>query len=66
DSTHSAGSLHYEDRALDFRGNNISDAQGAEFARLVSDILGADYDVLFETYPSNPANDHLHVEYDPD
>lgn len=66
DSTHSRGSLHYSDRALDFRGNNISDAQGAAFAREVSQILGSDYDVLFETFPGNPANDHLHVEFDPD
>lgn len=65
DSRHSNGSLHYQDRALDFRGNNITDAQGAALAREVSQILGPGYDVLFETFPGNPANDHLHVEYDP-
>lgn len=65
DSRHSSGSLHYDDRALDFRGNNISDAQGQALAREVGRILGSGYDVLFETFPGNAANDHLHVEYDP-
>lgn len=27
--------------------------------------LGADFDVIFERFPSNPANDHIHLEYDP-
>ncbi|MGB3722149.1 MAG: LysM peptidoglycan-binding domain-containing protein [Pacificimonas sp.] len=66
DSRHSSGSLHYDDAALDFRGNNITDAQGRAFRDEVSRILGDDYDVLFEVFPNNPANDHLHVEYDPD
>jgi len=25
-----------------------------------------DYDVIFETFAGNPANNHLHVEFDPD
>ena len=65
DSTHSARSLHYQDRALDFRGNNITDAQGLALQREVARLLGPGYDVLFETFRTNPANDHLHVEYDP-
>jgi LysM repeat protein len=65
DSLHSAGSLHFADRALDFRGNNITDAQGAALAREVRAILGPNYDVIFEVFGNNPANDHLHVEYDP-
>lgn len=65
DSRHSTGSLHYQDRALDFRGNNITDAQGIAFQNEVREILGSDYDVIFETF-TNEANDHLHVEYDPD
>ena len=66
DSRHSGGSLHYDNRALDFRGNNIRDAQGAALAARVRQLLGRDFDVVFETFPGNPANDHLHVEYDPD
>lgn len=66
DGRHSRGSLHYADRGLDFRGNNISDAQGRALANEVRRLLGPGYDVIFETFPDNPANDHLHVEFDPD
>ncbi|KQT31175.1 hypothetical protein ASG29_14410 [Sphingomonas sp. Leaf412] len=66
DSTHSTRSLHYTDRALDFRGNNITVAQGRAFQDEVRGILGADYDVVFETFPGNASNNHLHVEFDPD
>lgn len=64
DSRHSNGSLHYSDRALDFRGNNISEAQGRQLEAEVSRILGDRYDVLFETF-ANRSNNHLHVEFDP-
>lgn len=65
DSSHSQGSLHYQNRALDFRGNNISDTQGLALQNEVRRSLGPGYDVIFEVAPNNPANDHLHVEYDP-
>jgi LysM repeat protein len=65
DSRHMNGSLHYSNRALDFRGNNISDAQGARLEAEVRRILGDRYDVHFETFPDRPTNDHLHVEFDP-
>lgn len=65
DSTHSTRSLHYADRALDLRGNNITVAQGRAFQDEVRGILGAQYDVVFETFPGNASNNHLHVEYDP-
>jgi LysM repeat protein len=64
DSRHKDGSLHYADRALDFRGNNITVAQGERFAQEVRAILGNRYDVDFETF-ANASNNHLHVEYDP-
>lgn len=64
DSRHMDGSLHYEDRALDFRGNNISIAQGRAFEAEVRRILGDRYDVAFETF-ANRSNNHLHVEFDP-
>jgi conjugal transfer mating pair stabilization protein TraG len=35
-----AGSAHYDDRALDFRGNNISDEQGERWASQVRNRLG--------------------------
>jgi hypothetical protein len=64
DSGHSRGSLHYSNQALDFRGNNISIADGNRLQAEVRRILGGDYDVIFETF-SNRSNNHLHVEFDP-
>lgn len=64
DSRHKDGSLHYADRALDFRGNNITVAQGQQLAEAVRAILGNRYDIAFETF-ANASNNHLHVEYDP-
>jgi len=62
DSTqHVAGSAHYGNRALDFRGNNISDEQGEAWAQRVQLRLGTSYAVDFERFPENPARDHLHV-----
>lgn len=64
DSNHMQGSLHYLNRALDFRANNITLAQGERLDAEVSRLLGDAFDVIFETFP-NPSNNHLHVEYDP-
>jgi LysM repeat protein len=64
DSRHSDGSLHYSDRALDFRGNNISVEQGRALQNEVRRVLGDRYDVIFETF-ANRSNNHLHVEFDP-
>lgn len=62
DSTqHVEGSAHYDNRALDFRGNNISDAAGEQWAERVRGRLGPSYTVDFERFPDNPARDHLHV-----
>ena len=65
DSGHKQGSLHFRNRALDFRGNNITIAQGKALRLKVMNLVGADYDVLFETF-ANKSNNHLHVEFDPD
>lgn len=58
---HVSGSAHYDNRALDFRGNNISDQQGEQWAERVRERLGPNYAVDFEKFPDNPARDHLHV-----
>jgi len=60
-SQHMAGSAHYDDRALDFRGNNISDEQGERWASQVRSRLGDGYAVQFERFPDKPERDHLHV-----
>jgi hypothetical protein len=64
DSMHMHGSLHFQGRALDFRGNNISVAVGKKFEAETKKALGKDFDVVFETF-MNVSNNHLHVEYDP-
>ncbi|ATY32525.1 VgrG-related protein [Sphingomonas psychrotolerans] len=64
DSGHMTGSLHFKNRALDFRGNNLKISVGQRLAADVATRLGAGYDVIFETF-ANPARNHLHVEYDP-
>lgn len=65
DSGHKQGSLHFQGRALDFRGNNIAISQGQALRTEVLRRVGEDYDVLFEIF-ANKANNHLHVEFDPD
>jgi hypothetical protein len=65
DSSHKVGSLHFKNRAMDFRGNNISIAQGNAYAAEVLKLVGPDYDVIFEKF-ANASNNHLHVEFDPD
>ncbi len=61
-------SLHYEDRAVDFRlpgrwsgaGWNAASNPGVDTAVKVaaSSLLGVEYDLVLET-------DHFHLEYDP-
>lgn len=58
---HVSGSAHYDNRALDFRGHNISDLQGEQWAERVRERLGPNYAVDFERFPDAPAKDHLHV-----
>ncbi|MEZ5932674.1 MAG: LysM peptidoglycan-binding domain-containing protein [Alphaproteobacteria bacterium] len=65
DSTHSRGSLHYSNLAVDLRANNISDSLAQSIANDLQARVGSDFDVIFERFPSNPANDHIHLEYDP-
>lgn len=67
DGKHGKTSLHYAmpSRALDYRGNNVTDAQLRRFAADVGVGLGSKYDAIAEVFPRNPTWDHLHVEYDP-
>lgn len=65
DRVHTDGSLHPDGKALDFRGRNITITEGRALAGRVSQRLGPDYDVQFETFRKNPDNNHLHAEYDP-
>ena len=58
DSKHMEGSLHFEDRALDFRVWGVDKEQRTEIVEYLRYILSDDYDILDE-------DDHIHLEYDP-
>lgn len=58
DGTHKVGSLHYSDKALDFRSRGQSLPLQQLIATQVRERLGSDYDFIVE-------GDHFHGEYDP-
>ena len=59
DGVHSAGSLHYYGRALDFRTRYFSDEEkDAVFAELIDSLDGQKYDFVKHST-------HIHIEYDP-
>ena len=59
-------SKHYTNEAYDLRANNVSNNLQRKLAADLQERLGDNYDVEAEFFPRNPANDHIHVEYDPD
>lgn len=62
DSTHSVGSKHYTDEALDFRTKPLTADQKKALVVEVKRRLGPDYDVILEDL--GQANEHLHIEAD--
>ena len=64
DSKHKLGSLHYYDRAVDFRTKHVDkmDTRYA-IASEIRHLLSPTFDVLFEDIGGE--NEHLHIEYDP-
>jgi len=54
EGTHSAGSLHYANLAVDVRRDLATTYSFQEIKR----VLGDDYDVVLK-------KDHIHIEYDP-
>ena len=60
DSVHSKKSLHYGGNACDLRSYIYTEDQVQEFVYLMREVLGKDYDIIFERNP-----DHIHIEYDP-
>jgi len=57
DGTHSAGSLHYYGRALDFRTRDFTDNEEKSAANRLRREVGEDFDVVLE-------KSHIHCEYD--
>lgn len=62
DGTHMEGSLHYRDRALDFRTKHLTRSQKYVLRDTVQQRLGAKYQAILESVGKR--NEHLHVEYD--
>lgn len=58
DSTHQAGSLHYEGRAADVRIHGLTEPVVDIIVAKAKAVLGLDFDVVLEV-------DHIHLEYDP-
>jgi hypothetical protein len=54
EGSHSEGSLHYADLAVDIRGHK----NAMQVMVKLRKELGKDYDIVFES-------DHIHIEYDP-
>ena len=54
EGTHSDGSLHYSDEAVDIRVG----VKSMDVMYELKEELGPDYDVVLE-------HDHVHIEYDP-
>jgi len=54
EGSHSEGSLHYADLAVDIRRHK----HGTLVRQELRDKLGMDYDIVLEA-------DHIHIEYDP-
>lgn len=58
DSTHMAGSLHYEGLAVDLRISNLDPGQPQTLRDRIALAAGPDFDVVLE-------KDHIHMEWDP-
>ncbi len=63
DGKHMAGSLHYANRAMDIRCNDLPKDKWPVYLSTLKERLGKDYDVVLEGNSGD--NSHVHVEYDP-
>lgn len=65
DSKHSEASLHYQGKAIDVRSKDIRTQE--EKRLILSEMrrdFGSEFDVLIEG--EGTANEHFHIEWDPD
>ncbi len=65
DGKHRPDSRHYRDLAFDLRANDIAPSTATRIRDDLARRIGDDYQVFYETFPDNPARNHIHVEYDP-
>lgn len=62
DSKHMNNSLHYKDKAVDFRTKHLTPLEKREWIRNIQVRLGVGYQTILES--ENEPNEHLHVEFD--
>jgi len=58
EGTHSANSLHYKGRAVDFRTRDLADTTKQRLWNHLKDRFDRDFDIVLEAT-------HIHFEYDP-
>jgi len=63
DGQHKVGSLHYQDKAWDFRTHHLLPQDKKEIVKALKKRLEPQFDVLFEY--EGTENEHVHIEYDP-
>lgn|SRR5678815_2411768 len=63
DSPHGLNSLHGKGRAADIRTKQLEKTQKDWFVKAVKNVLGKEWDVVFED--EGEENEHLHIEWDP-
>ena len=60
------GGVHFSRHTLglawDFRTQDMTDGSIEEMQQ---EAIALGFDALLKRFPTNPANDHLHIEYDP-
>ncbi len=62
DGQHKADSFHYRGLAADLRIKHIHPDQKAGVVARVTEVLGPEWDVLWES--QGLANEHVHIEWD--
>jgi conjugal transfer mating pair stabilization protein TraG len=67
DGKHKRDSEHYGGRGLDCRTWNLPkpEVDAPAIVKAAQDALGVDYVVIYETFPDNPNNNHIHMHYSP-
>ena len=63
DSTHKAGSLHYEGRAADIRTHGLEGPIIEIIVTKAKAALGLDFNIVYEKLEGGMS--HIHLEYDP-
>ena len=64
DGKHAVNSYHYRDHAWDVRMNDVPRSHRYVVVDFMRKALPGYFDVVLEEYPTNPDNDHLHIEAD--